>query len=134
MKRLVCGFLVVALLALVLASQAWAPASRGSIHQAGLVLKKLDLSQPPSYPNEFFTPPPAPGEKGGREKLTDDVSAALRIMGDPMATGGVWCPSINDILALAVGTNTYFDISQPSNPALEDFKKDWFKVQKQAEC
>jgi hypothetical protein len=134
MKRFVRGFFVVALLALVLASQAWAPASRGSIQQAALVLKKLDLSQPPSYPNEFFTPQPAPGEKGGREKLTDDVSDALRIMADPQATGGVWCPSINDILLIALGTNTYFDISQPSNPALEDFKKDWLKVQKQAEC
>lgn len=134
MKRFVCGFLVVGLLALALASQAWAPAPRGSIQQAGLVLKKLDLSQPPSYPQEFFTPPPAPGEKGGRETLTDDVADALRIMGDPMATGGVWCPSINDILILATGTVTYFDITYVSNPALDDFKKDWLKVQKQAEC
>jgi hypothetical protein len=133
-KRPAYGFLGVALVALVLASEAWAPAPRGSIQQAGLVLKKLDLSQPPSYPQEFFSPPPAPGEMGGRERLSNDVSGALRIMGDPQATGGVWCPSINDILNLATGTVTYFDITYVSNPALDDFKKDWLKVQKQAEC
>lgn len=134
MKRLLGGFVAASLVALVLVSEAWAPAPRGSIQQVGQVLKKLDLSQPPSYPNEFFTPPPAPGEPGGREKLMDDVSDALRIMADPLATGGVWCPSIDDILFLASGTNTYFDISQPSNPALEDFKKDWLKVHKLALC
>jgi hypothetical protein len=118
----------------VVATEAWAPAPRGSIQYVGLVLKKLDPTQPPSYVNEFFAPPPAPGEPGGRELLTDDVADAARVMSDPEATGSVWCPPINDIRNLAAGTSAYFDISQPSNPALEDFKKDWLRVKQLAGC
>lgn len=118
----------------VLATEAWAPAPRGSVQQAGHVLKKLDPLDPPSYPQEFFSPAPAPGEPGGRELLTDDVADAVRVMSDPEATGGVWCPPINDILNRAALTNTYFDIGQPVNPALDDFKKDWQKVTQLAGC
>ena len=109
-------------------------APRGSVQQAGLVLKKLDPIDPPSYPNEFFMPPPAPGEKGGRERLTDDVARCVRVMSDPVATNGVWCESIDNILVLATGTSAYFDISQGSNPALEDFEKDWLRVKQLAGC
>ena len=41
---------------------------------------------------------------------------------------------IADIFALATATNTYLDISQTSNPALEDFKKDRTRVQQLAGC
>lgn len=124
MKRttLATAALAVAVSAIA-AAPAWAPAPRGSIQQGGLVLKKLDPSGPPSYVNEFFSPAPAPGERGGRDKLTDDVADALSVMSDPQATGGVWCPPIDDILNTATLTNTYFDISQPVNPALDDFKR-----------
>lgn len=111
------------------------PASRESIQVAGLVLKKLDLLQPPSYPTEFFTPPPSPGEIGGRERLTDDVADAVRIMSDPLSTGRAeYCPPINDIWNLATLTNAYFEIGQSSNPALEEFRTDWRNVKELAGC
>jgi len=50
--------------------------------------------------------------------------------GDPMT----WCTGISDILNLATLTTAYFDIGQPNNPALDDFKKDWLKVKQLAGC
>ncbi len=98
------------------------------------MLKKIDLSQPPSYPTEYFSPSPDGIAPSGRETLSDDVAAALRVRSAPAATAANYCPLINDILILAVGTNPYFDISQTPNPALDDFKKDWVKVKTLAGC
>ncbi|MGH7802509.1 MAG: hypothetical protein ACREOW_18120 [Thermodesulfobacteriota bacterium] len=64
-----------------------------------------------------------------------DVEDVLRIMADPSNGDPVtWCMGINDILNLATLTNTYFDIDQTNNPALDDFKKDWLKVKQLADC
>lgn len=134
MKRFYCALFAVALVVPALAAPTSAVAPRGSIQQAGHVLKKLDVTSPPSYPQEFFSPPPAPGEMGGRERLSDDVADALRVMAETTSTAADYCPPINDILDLATLTTTYFDITRTPNPALDDFKKDWLKVQKQAEC
>jgi hypothetical protein len=122
MRNATRRWLALPILAVMMA--ALAPAPRGSIQYAGLVLKKLDATSPPSYPNEFFT---------DREALSKDVETVVRIMTDPARSEG-WCGPITDILNLATGTNTYFDISQSVNPALDDFKKDWMRVMQYAGC
>lgn len=122
-KRL--GILVVVLVsALAFAPAGWAPAPRGAVQYAGLVLKKLDEATPPSYTNEFFT---------NRVALTTAVADVVRLMADPEATIG-WCEPIANIFNLATLTNAYFEIGQTLNPALDDFKKDWLKVQQLADC
>ena len=45
-----------------------------------------------------------------------------------------WSMRISDILNLTTLTNTYFDIDQTNNLALDDFKKDWLKVKQLADC
>ena len=64
-----------------------------------------------------------------------DVADVVRIMADPVNGDPMtWCTGISDILNLATLTTAYFDISQPNNPALDDFKKDWLKVKQFASC
>jgi hypothetical protein len=62
MRRLT-ALVIIAIAVTTPTVQAQAP--RSASQYAGLVLKKLDLSQPPSYPEEFFTPPPRRARKAG---------------------------------------------------------------------
>ena len=111
---------------LVVAFATMASAPRGAAQYAGLVLKKLDIVDPPSYTDDFFR---------DRIQLTFDVSDVITLMADPFNNDPMtWCTGISDILNLATLTNTYFDIGQPNNPALDDFKKDWLKVKQLAGC
>jgi hypothetical protein len=103
-----------------------ASAPRGTTQYAGLVLNKLDTISPPSYTNDFFW---------DRDLLSRDVEAVLRLMTDPLNNDSMtWCMGISDILNFATLTTAYFDISQPNNPALDDFKKDCLKVKQLAGC
>lgn len=109
-------------------------ASRSSIQYAGLVLKKLEPVNPPSYPEDFFTPSLDGISSGGREKLSDAVASVVRVMTDPATPGPDYCGPIVSVLTTAIATNQFFDISRTSNPALEDFRRDWERVKQLAGC
>ena len=97
--------------------------NRGAYQHCGLVLKKLDFTDPPNYD-------PTPTFYANLPALVDAVKVVQNALTDSTASGPP-CDLINDILTFAAIDGVYFS---GNNPARTDFLKDWNRVKQLAGC
>ena len=102
-------------------------ATRSALQYVELVMRKLDRTAPPGYPDEGFS-------TEGRARLSDDVALVAGVMSTPGATAADYCPPSAAILNRATTTIAYFDVTRKPNPALTDFVRDWETVLTRSQC